>query len=192
MGGTKNQKGNILHEWRAQLQKGDSSWLDDFYLESKGPFEAWCEKHYSLGSADVQDVYHNAVMAMYENIFYNRIGELSSSPKTYMYGIAKNLIMKGYRSDRVSTRHENRLQEHWHFLRDSDEPTDHRVNQVTKELEQTKSPCKELIELFYIEGLSLAAISEKLGYESPEVAKTQKSRCMKTFRRKIFNDNESD
>ena len=48
------------------------------------------------------------------------------------------------------------------------------------------SQCKTLLNLFYLRGFTLDEIVEELNYNSKDVAKSQKSRCLKSLK-KIIN-----
>ena len=45
--------------------------------------------------------------------------------------------------------------------------------------------CREILELFYLQGMKLYEITEVQGYESKDVTKSQKSRCLKSLKQLI-------
>jgi RNA polymerase sigma factor (sigma-70 family) len=49
-------------------------------------------------------------------------------------------------------------------------------------LEELGGKCREILYLFYYRGFSLEEIVEKLGYSNKDVAKSQKSRCLKSLK----------
>ena len=56
---------------------------------------------------------------------------------------------------------------------------------------QLGNQCKKIITLFYYEEKRLDEIVELLGYENKEVAKSQKSRCLKQLKNLIQTHHES-
>jgi len=184
MSDTKVQKGksNVVEEWRDRLGKGDDTWLDGIYQENFEKFKSWASRKYNLGSDELMDIYQQSVISLYENVFYRRLESLDSSPGTYLFGIAKNLILKLLRENKKMEKHELRLQEHWRFIHLDEDQLEETHQAVKRVLGETTEPCKSIIESYYLHGLSIQSIAKKFDYKSPEVVKTQKSRCMKTLK----------
>jgi RNA polymerase sigma factor (sigma-70 family) len=172
-------------DWIAATRKGDLSWFDQFYLENKDAFHKWALGEFSLPEEDLRDVYQQAVVIFYENLLDEKLTDLNSSTKTYLFGIGKNLLLKRLNKNEIEYRHMNKLMEHWLF-HDVELP-DHSftIQKVKKELIEMKEPCHSILEMFYLENMDLEAISGKLGYRSSDVVKTQKSRCLKNLRTKL-------
>jgi len=177
--------GDQIDFYRTQLEEGDSSWLDEIYIENKDQFLAWGTKKYGFEKDDLMDIYHNAVLIFYENIFYNRLKSLESSVATYLFGTGKNLILKHYRNDKKIEKHESRLQEHWSFVHMSDIDLEKVYETVKDLLRKTSDPCRSIIRMFYLKGMSISDIATELDYKNPDVVKTQKSRCFKAFKEKV-------
>ena len=107
---------------------------------------------------------------------------LQSSLKTYLFGIAQNLILKVHRKEEVNSRHETRLSEHWIFQSQPMESLDHLLNKTAGIIRQLKEPCRSIIRSFYMESMSLSEIAEQMNYNSTDVVKSQKSRCLKKMK----------
>jgi RNA polymerase sigma-70 factor (ECF subfamily) len=183
MSGTKEQKGeiNVIREWRNRLERGDDTWLDELYKENKDKFIIWASRKYDLNDEDLLDVYQSAVLSFYENVYYRRVEQLESAPGTYLFGIAKNLVLKRLRKEKMSERHEIRLQEHWRFLTLDKDNLEDTYQTVQKVLNTTAEPCKSIIEAFYLRGMSIQGIADQYNYKNADVVKTQKYRCMKSL-----------
>lgn len=182
MSDTKVKEVSIINNWAAQLSSGETVWLNDFYKENRSAFLQWGEKKFSLERDDLLDIYQNAMIVLYENIKHNRIDALQSSVVTYLYGIAKNLVYKYYRKNELINRHEVRLHEHYQFLSSSNGEMESKYEKVESALIAMKEPCKTILRLFYISGLKLSMVANKLNYSSTDVLKTQKSRCLKKLK----------
>ena len=182
MSDTKVKEVSIINNWAGRLNAGETTWLDDFYKENRNAFLQWGENKFSLERDELLDIYQNAMIVLYENIKHNRIDELQSSVVTYLYGIAKNLVYKYYRKKELINRHELRLSEHYQFLSASNGELDSKYAKVKGALNSMKEPCKTILSLFYINGLKLSMVADKLNYSSTDVLKTQKSRCLKKLK----------
>lgn len=182
MSDTKVKEVVIINNWAARLSSGNTVWLDDFYKENRSAFLQWGENKFSLERDELLDIYQNAMIVLYENIKHNRIDELQSSVVTYLYGIAKNLVYKYYRKQELINRHEVRLNEHYQFLSSSNGELEFKYAKIKEALISMKEPCKAILSLFYINGLKLSMVAEKLKYSSTDVLKTQKSRCLKKLK----------
>lgn len=170
-------------EWIESVRAGDKSLIDTLYLEHREEFLRWANKKYGTERDDLVEIYQNAVIQMYENIIYDKITELESGLKTYLFGIAKNLIHRSFRIKKRDEKHGEQIAEHWIFQKLNTDNEIHKlVDGVGGLLEELGDPCKSIIEMFYIEDHDMDTISKNLGYKSSDVAKNQKARCMKKLR----------
>jgi RNA polymerase sigma-70 factor (ECF subfamily) len=171
--------------WIAATQKGDLSWFDQFYLDNNDPFIKWAKGEFSIPEEEIRDVYQQAVVVFYENLIDGKLNHLSSSIKTYLFGIGKNLLLKKVTRREIEHRHMDKLTEHWLFQGSSNLDYSKTIDKVKKELLDLKEPCQSILEMFYLKNLGLDVIAKRLNYGSSDVVKTQKSRCLKSFRTKI-------
>lgn len=185
MSDTKVKEINSADEWIARLRSGSTLWFDEFYKENRDAFLLWGGKNHNLEKDELLDIYQNAMIILFENLRHNRMNGLQSSVVTYLYGIAKNLIFKHHRKNELINRHEVRLKEHYRFLSCTTEDFEKMYIIVSKALARMTEPCKSIIRLFYIEGLQLSAIADRLSYSKTDVLKTQKSRCLKKLRETV-------
>lgn len=180
-----NESNGLVSQWLEAIERGDDTWLADIYQENHEKFVSWASRKYDIALEDLEDVYQQAVISMYENVKYHKISALASSPSTYLFGIGKNLLLKRVRTQQRRDAHEVRIQEHWSFLQLDQQEVNSMFEYVQTALSRMKDPCKSIIELFYMHGASIAHITQQLDYKSHDVVKTQKSRCMKALRDSI-------
>jgi DNA-directed RNA polymerase specialized sigma subunit len=57
---------------------------------------------------------------------------------------------------------------------------------VIAELSCMKTPCKSILQHYYLDNLNLKEIALSLGYKSAQSVKVQKYRCLKTLKDNIF------
>jgi RNA polymerase sigma factor (sigma-70 family) len=122
------------------------------------------------------------MMILYENMLEGKLTDLQSSLKTYLFGIAQNLIFKIHRKEEVNSRHETKLSEHWMFQSQPADSLDYLLDKTTEIIRQLKEPCRSIIRFFYMEGMELNEIAEEMEYRSSSVVKSQKARCVKKMR----------
>ena len=178
---TKDKEGSI-DQWVSDLKIGNNDWFDELYKDNRTIFLQWIERNHKLSNDDALDIYQNAMIVLFENVKHNKISRLESSVTTYIFGIAKNLIYKYHRKNELINRHEVRLNEHYNYIALDVKEAEAYQPKVISKLEGMKEPCKSLLRLFYVDGLKLSMITNELGYATVDVAKTQKSRCLKKLK----------
>jgi RNA polymerase sigma-70 factor (ECF subfamily) len=170
------------------LKNGDQATLGRFYLEGKAAFVKWAEKYFQCRDVEAVDVYQDAVITLYENIAAGKyVYQDSSSIKTYLYAIGKNIFLKKLSlekkiQDRVVPALSAQTDEDTEQKEALTVENELRYDAVMQAFSTLKEPCKSLLKYFYYQGLSMKEIAAKLNYKSEQVAKSQKVRCMKTLK----------
>ena len=178
-------KGDSIGEWSSRLEANDSGWMERLYKDNREAFILWASRKHDLEKDDLLDIYQNAMIVLYENIRHNRIDNSDVSVSTYLYGIAKNLIYKYHRKNKMINRHQVRLSEHFKFIAVNNNEAEFYHQALTKALASMKEPCRTILNLFYVSGKKLPAIVSEMAYSSIDVLKTQKSRCLKKLKESI-------
>lgn len=171
---------NKDHQWIKSLKDGDTTILDAIYLRYKNGFLAFAAR-YPISREVALDIYHDSVIALYENVVKGKLDGLKSSIKTYLYAIGKYKIFTHLKSNPVQ---EEQL---------VDEPTEEmalfeidtaeeRLKLLQRAYLQLGPKCKQVLDLFYYHGLKLADIQRRLAYPSKDTVKSQKSRCLKQLK----------
>jgi len=164
-----------------QLKQKNLKTLDQVYLTYKEEFFLFA-RSLSYPEEDISDVYHETIISFYENIQNGKLSTLTCTLKTYLFAIGKFKIYKQqeksleFNADDVII-HSN--EEVGTFEVDINTEKQQLLKHAFSEL---GSRCKEVLELYYYEGLTLDEIQEFLGYSSKDVLKSQKSRCMKQLK----------
>lgn len=135
-------------------------------------------KNYVLknsGNADeADDLFQDALVIFYVKV---RKGEYrkTSSLKTYLFGIARNLWLKELRRRRTAHKHLNVEDES-----DFQEELIIQKSQMTirKVMELINEECKQLLIDFYFEGKTMASLTTKYGLGSEAATKNKKYRCL--------------
>ena len=160
-----------------------------FYKEQREVFLGWAGARYDIDKESLLDIYQDSIIVLYQNAIHDKLNHVQSKPEAYLFGIAKNLLLKkNIKSKRtvyvedisqaineeidVDLNYENGLE-----------------NQevIKKAMEQLKVNCRKIIRLYYYNNYTMDAISHEMGYENEEVAKSRKYQCMKALRKFINN-----
>ncbi|MBM1105702.1 sigma-70 family RNA polymerase sigma factor [Aurantibacter crassamenti] len=172
------------------LRKGSDSVLKKVYEENREKFLNFA-KRYNLTEEENIDVYQDAYVIFYDNVMSGKVESFTSSISTYLFGIGKYLIFDQMRKNKKTVGNNFDLSR----VGESDElvstfeiekpglTTEQQL--LRKYFETLGKKCQELLTLFYYRGLTIQEIMETGGYNSENVVKSQKSRCMKTLKERI-------
>ena len=175
----------------ALLKRGDVSILEAIYKENRIAFLNFARK-FNISDYELIDVYQDAIIAFHDNIVNGKIVTLNSSIRTYLFSIGKFMIYKKMKMNRRTEYLDDALMESiedFDFLDNSQGIKDQEQQQINACFKKLGIKCQQVLSLFYYNGLSLKEIQEYLGYESYNVIKSQKSRCLKTLKDMINTQN---
>lgn len=149
-----------------------------------------------LSADDREDLVQDALMELYQNVKGDNLPALDCKLSTYVIGIFKNMAFKKLQEqskynemmpmigqdeddvlDPVDLAIARDAVERWHDA-DGDEEHDQLSAAMREMVENMQEPCKTILWSFYWEGKSMKVIADEMKYNNPDVAKTQKSRCM--------------
>ena len=77
--------------------------------------------------------------------------------------------------------------ETFEILDDDELEFEDKLKQVEACMVKMGNPCKTLLELYYYHKCRMIEIAERLGYNTADVAKNQKAKCMKRLRKLLVN-----
>lgn len=169
------------------LKSDDKSVLKSVYLEHKSAFGGFA-KSYNIDNEDALDIYQDVIIALRENALKGHLDNLKSGLKTYLFSIGKYMIYKRLKEKQKlhlvhSMEESNDFDEQ--KITDIDYNFNTRQRQLQIAFKSLGSQCKTLLNLFYLRGFTLDEIVEELNYNSKDVAKSQKSRCLKSLKKLI-------
>lgn len=165
--------------------------LTTIHCECKQPFISHLSIQYpSISIQDIEEIYDDAILALYKNVKEGKLKELTCSLQTYVNRIGEHKVIDLIRKKQLITdnlpEHEtieycDRPKEYW--LADGDSMEEERKSTIYDLVEKLVEPCKKILFGFYYDHFSMDAIAKTLGMASPDVAKTQKNRCMNKLKR---------
>lgn len=176
-------------EFLAELQSKDlniaHSTLKSVYIKN-WQYARDFIKSQGFSKMDCEDIYQDAMTIFYKKI-RNSNFELSSSLKTFLMGIIKNLIYsKRRKNSKISSSeiHEGSL------LEDDLEQNyldQERKNLLLQRIRSLGEKCQQVLLLYYFEQLSMKEISVQMNYSSDSVAKNKKSLCLSKLKQSFQN-----
>ena len=163
--------------------------LASIYKEHRAEFLHWIQKQYNCSESDGKDLYQIAILTFYENVRNGRLLQLTSSIKTYLFAIAKNVLKDNQRRsaryvsiDQTIILREAVLDERAY---DSSEEMSKSVENALRRLNQR---CARLLIMFYYEGKSMHDIAMAMNIKNAETAKNMKCKCMRRFRKLVLEE----
>lgn len=165
--------------------------LNAIHRECKSPFMSHLIIQYpTLSVLDAEEIYNDAILALYQNVKDGKLKELTCSLQTYINRIGEHkaidIIRKKHLDLEELPEYETldyceRTQEYW--LADGDTMEEERKNTIYHLIEKLVEPCKRILFSFYYDHCSMEVIAKSMGMANSDVAKTQKNRCMGKVKR---------
>lgn len=164
-----------------KLKQNDLSALDKVYITFKKEFFLFA-RTFSVLDEDIADVYQDTIITLYENVKNGKLHTLTSSLKTYVFAIGR---FKMYRQ--VENYKKQRHEEEVIYVSQETQLFDIDVSEerkiaIKKAYGLLGKKCREILDLFYYEGMTLDESQQILGYSTKDVLKNQKSRCLKQLK----------
>jgi len=169
----------------AQIRGGDEQKLAAIYRAYRNDFIYWAVRHFSCDEDLAKDVFQVAITIFYENIMSGKLGELSSSVKTYLFAIGKNKLHES----QVSRGRDLKIQQYeGRKIKDGFqlEPLESNASDeseilyqiLEKALSQLSEPCRTVLEMYYYREMSIDQIASAMQYKGSDSTKTQKYKCL--------------
>jgi RNA polymerase sigma factor (sigma-70 family) len=189
-----NQAASLL----TLIKKGDSKTLKKLYDENRKPFIGWANQFYQSDEEDAIEVFQKAFTIFYFNVKDEKLAELTSSVKTYLYAIGKNLFREKFRDkhskhvDIDDVAYSAAINEKVDSNILDEYQNEHQRELVKKLLNEIGEPCKTLLTLIFIHNYSNDAVVEEMNYSDERVVRKRKSLCLKRMREIVAGKKDSD
>ena len=179
-----------------ELKTGSDTAFKKVYMENRTLFLNFGRK-YKLSDDEILDIYQDAYIVLFENIVNGKLVELKSSVSTYLISIGKYKILEQLRKSRRRTSDENimtSLTQDDEIIK-SFEINSEKLSENQKILqvcfEKLGDKCKSILTMFYSKKFNIRKIMKEGGYNSENVVKSQKSRCLKSLKEMCINFKKS-
>ena len=163
----------------------DEKVIESLYNEYRSHFISWALLEYKISNEDSKDLFQEAMVVLVMKIQSDKIIEITTTLKTFLFGIGKQLIRNNLK---LKYNRESRQQQYYLQSDEFDKiaQIDEDYGVVIAELSCMKTPCKSILQHYYLDNMSLKEIALSLGYKSAQSVKVQKYRCLKTLKDTIF------
>jgi len=170
-----------------EIRNGNEAPMIIIYENYREEFIVWAGRKYQLDQEDAVDVFQESVICFYRNVVRGKVETISSSVKTYLFAIGKNIIR-----DKLKKNDPLKVTQEIGEIDVSHQPeimeliyNEERAELVKQLMQELQEPCNSLLRLFYYFNLSMKEIAQKMQYKNENVAKTQKMRCLNALKEKI-------
>lgn len=179
---------NETAEVLAEIKDGNERVIARLYQTYRAPFLFWARKFFALDEATILDVFQDAVIVLYQNVVEDKLTELNSSLKTYLFGIGKNLLHKRLRKAQREIVPETEIPEQAiapRFLQLVQK--EHQQHELRTALATLGDRCRQLLTYFYYYEYSIDAITHRMEYKNDNTVKAHKHRCLQQLRQRYQN-----
>ncbi|MFL0681702.1 MAG: RNA polymerase sigma factor [Algoriphagus aquaeductus] len=163
------------------LKAGDRETLKQIYLSHKKGFRLFA-KRYTSDDDLIDNAYQDAIIVLAENAQKGKIQTLNSSIGTYLYSVGKFILFKSLKKNHLTSELTEEVKEELISESFEEETKDEMILRLRQKLENLGPKCREILRLFYYQAKSLDEICQIMGYDSKEVLKSTKSRCLKSLK----------
>ncbi|KQC32869.1 hypothetical protein AAU57_05730 [Nonlabens sp. YIK11] len=168
------------------LRSGDPAFFKEQYNLYQREFVGHALKK-GVNQETATDIYQDSFIILFENAASGKLTSLTSSLKTYIFGIGNNKIHEVLRKQKKTVNLKEPLDIKGGIEQlDLDEQVLSEKQQLLRDaFDKLGTRCKNIISLFYLEGLTIKEIMKIEHYTSENTVKAQKSRCMKQLKDNI-------
>ena len=140
--------------------------------------------------ADAEDIFQDGLVIVSKKIRVREL-ELSSSFRTYLYSICRNLWLTKLKQRNRYIREFSDIEEFKDITYEKDQHQDEAEHEKYRLYQQhfhtLGEDCKKIL-LLFMKKMPLKEIASEMGYRTENYAKTRKYLCKEELKRRIIND----
>jgi RNA polymerase sigma-70 factor (ECF subfamily) len=173
------------HELFEQIKSNNRNALSQFYAQQKDSFISWARTRFDVDDDTITDVYQDSIVTLYHNIVQGKITAFDVSPGAYLFGIARNLMLKKVQSNKRlvlvedTTDYMEGTLDYNIYDRIDEE---HKKYELRQAIAKLKDSCQQILKMYYFQKFSTESIMNRLNYSNTNVVKSRKNQCMKTLK----------
>ncbi|MEE1963595.1 sigma-70 family RNA polymerase sigma factor [Allomuricauda taeanensis] len=170
------------------LRTGDELQVKKLYYAFRQACNGLCGK-YGVSPDDAADIYQDCFLIMRDHAISGKLYTVKSSFKTYLLGVAKNLIFNKLKTNALRrTFDAGQIGEDESV--DSEDSLTEEQRIFTLSFGELGENCRELLTMALYRGLTNEEITQIRSYENESVTRSHKSRCIKKLK-DIVNRNRN-
>ena len=139
---------------------------------------------------DAEDIFQDGLVIVFKKIRVREL-ELSSSFRTYLYSICRNLWLTKLKQRNRYIREFSDIEEFKDITYEKDQHQDEAEHEKYRLYQQhfhtLGEDCKKIL-LLFMKKMPLKEIAAEMGYRTENYAKTRKYLCKEELKRRIIND----
>ncbi len=166
-------------DWIQYILEQENKALTEIYQLHRSDAIIWLANHHQIDEQSGLDIFQQSVITLYHNVHQGKLIKLSSTLKTYLYGIIKVKVKEHRRKSLVTVPVDPNIPSNGTIGISEKLEIERQIGRISNALQQMGGPCKRLLELFYYRQLSVSDIATSMGYKDHTVAKTKKYKCIK-------------
>jgi RNA polymerase sigma-70 factor (ECF subfamily) len=171
-----------------KIKEDNDKGILELYRLYRDNFVHWAQQNYKIEEESAADVFQDTVISLHNNIVKGKLFELTSSLKTYLYVIGKNIIRKKLNKMEVSFEQEEEQIANTITVEIIDKVVLNKRQQLVSSLmNNMDEPCQIVLRLFYFKKISVPSITQQMANKNENEAIKQKFRCI-TILKKMVRD----
>lgn len=169
---------------------GDGKAFDQMYKALKPSFIRITKSKYDMDKSEAEDLYHESLAALYNNVETGRL-ERDSLPdkklKAYVLQIARHTLFNKLRKRQPPLVFDSQIIFNNPAPEDIpyDQEKDDKLFIIRETVRNMPNPCRDLLKLAIYEKKKNPEIASIMKYTNADSVKTQRSRCMTRLREKV-------
>lgn len=164
-----------------RLRQGDRDVLVELYKANETMIFKYI-KEQNGSTEDAEDLLQEALVVLWNNAKKPDF-ELTAKPSTYLYAIVKNQWLKNVEKYKRMTSEEH-IHANQHAVQQETEKNMD-LSIVRKMLNQMGETCRQVLLMFYYDGLDMQTIAKANNFANADVAKAKKHQCMKELEKQV-------
>ena len=165
----------------ARIKENDRTVLDKLYVDFRGPFINYFKK-YQIDEEEIKDIYQDTMIAFYQKGVQGKLGGVTSSIKTYIFGIGKHKAVDFLRKSAKNPTNISFEKDEYEQINIENEELSIKQRKLNQHFTALGKSCQKMLRLFYYRGLSIEEIVKIGNYKNANTVKSHKSRCVKQLR----------
>ncbi len=138
-----------------------------------------------------QDIFHDAIIVLYEKVVKPDFVELSCSIQTYLNSICRNQILvrfkKSGKHSEYSEEYDERIDDWFENTHDEKSEKMQATVSALDKLKDLGGKCYEIMRRYFYENQSMEKIAIEMEYTNADNVKNQKARCQKKLKEIAFD-----
>ncbi len=154
-----------------RIKSGDESALDYLYKKNYSTMLSLVIRNNGT-EQEARDIFQDALIVFWQKATSKEF-ELTSKISTYLYSVCQNLWRKELERKKKFEASDKEDSE------ENDFEKQEMIRIVHECIDLLGDSCKEVLTLYYFDGLSMDKIAEKMGLANSDTAKTKRYKCKK-------------